>query len=73
MSFAHNIDFAQIMIWSFWIFFAVLVYYLRREDKREGYPLESARGPVSGWPAPPPKKTYIMRPEVEVDEGLRHE
>lgn len=73
MSFAQNVDFAQVMIYLFWLFFITLVFYLRREDKREGYPLESSRGPLNGWPSPPPKKTYIMRPETEVAEGRGHE
>ena len=38
---SENIDLAQVMIYLFWIFFAGLVLYLRREDRREGYPLES--------------------------------
>ncbi len=38
---SENIDLAQVMIYLFWIFFACLVIYLRREDRREGYPLES--------------------------------
>ena len=37
------IDVAQLVLYAFWIFFAGLIYYLRREDKREGYPLESDR------------------------------
>lgn len=36
-----NIDVAQVVLYAFWIFFFVLVLYLRREDRREGYPLES--------------------------------
>lgn len=35
------IDVAQIAIWTFWVFFVGLVIYLRREDRREGYPLFS--------------------------------
>jgi photosynthetic reaction center H subunit len=52
------IDFAQISIYLFWFFFAGLIIYLRREDKREGYPLESDRKGVTvqGWPAVPPAK-----------------
>ncbi len=34
------IDVAQVVLYAFWIFFAGLIYYLRQEDKREGYPLE---------------------------------
>lgn len=36
-----NLDVAQIVLYAFWFFFAGLVFYLRREDRREGYPLES--------------------------------
>jgi photosynthetic reaction center H subunit len=35
------IDVAQVAIWTFWVFFFCLVIYLRREDRREGYPLFS--------------------------------
>lgn len=35
-----NWDVAQLSIWGFWIFFVLLVLYLRMEDRREGYPLE---------------------------------
>jgi photosynthetic reaction center H subunit len=58
------IDVAQIALYAFWIFFAGLIYYLRREDKREGYPLESDRSGVvrvQGWPAIPPPKTFLLR------------
>jgi len=53
------IDFAQLALYAFWLFFAGLIYYLRREDKREGYPLESQRKiKVQGWPAMPPEKFF---------------
>lgn len=35
------IDVAQVAIWLFWILFTGLVLWLRREDRREGYPLFS--------------------------------
>lgn len=35
------IDVAQITLYVFWAFFFALVFWLRREDRREGYPLES--------------------------------
>ncbi len=57
------IDLGQIAIWAFWFFFAGLIIYLRREDKREGYPLESERSPhitVVGWPNLPAPKTFIL-------------
>jgi photosynthetic reaction center H subunit len=38
--FNGGIDVAEIVLWAFWIFFAGLIVYLRREDRREGYPLE---------------------------------
>lgn len=57
------IDVAQITLYAFWGFFAALVFYLRREDKREGYPLESDRSGllrVQGWPAMPKPKIFIL-------------
>ena len=57
------IDVAQIALYAFWIFFAGLIYYLHRENKREGYPLESDRSgsiKVQGWPAMPKPKTYKL-------------
>jgi photosynthetic reaction center H subunit len=50
------VDVAQLTLYAFWIFFALLIVYLRREDKREGYPLENERSGsirVVGWPAMP--------------------
>jgi photosynthetic reaction center H subunit len=35
------IDVAQIVLYAFFAFFAGLIFYLRREDRREGYPFES--------------------------------
>src|SRR5271166_6449343 len=35
----NQIDVAQVALYAFWIFFALLILYLRREDRREGYPL----------------------------------
>jgi photosynthetic reaction center H subunit len=57
------IDIAQIVLYAFWIFFAGLIVYLRREDKREGYPLESDRSgrvKVQGFPAIPTPKTFHL-------------
>lgn len=67
------IDVAQLVLYAFWIFFAGLIIYLRREDKREGYPLESDRShraprvSVVGFPSPPPPKTY----RLPLDQGVR--
>jgi photosynthetic reaction center H subunit len=59
------LDVAQVVLYAFWIFFAGLIFYLRREDKREGYPLESdrtartSRMQVVGFPTPPAPKTFL--------------
>ena len=39
-SFTSYIDVAQVVLYGFWVFFAGLIFYLRTEDKREGYPLQ---------------------------------
>lgn len=45
MDFTHSgIDFALVAIYAFWFLFAVLIIWLRREDRREGYPLEHENG-----------------------------
>ena len=57
-------DLAQVTLYVFWIFFAGLIFYLRREDKREGYPLESTGingGVAHGFPRMPDPKTYLLR------------
>lgn len=38
---AGSIDFAQVCLYMFWAFFIYLIFYLRKEDRREGYPLFS--------------------------------
>lgn len=35
-----GIDVALLVFWAFVLFFVCLIFYLRREDRREGYPLE---------------------------------
>lgn len=56
------IDVAQLTLYLFWIFFAGLIYYLHRENKREGYPLDSERAnkrvKVQGWPPVPSPVSY---------------
>jgi photosynthetic reaction center H subunit len=56
------LDVAQVVLYAFWIFFAGLIIYLRREDKREGYPLESDRKNVKvvGFPSMPAPKTFLL-------------
>jgi photosynthetic reaction center H subunit len=58
------IDVAQVTLYAFWIFFACLIFYLRREDKREGYPLQyedGGRRSGAGFPSYPGQKTYLLR------------
>ena len=56
------IDVAQIVLYAFWLFFAGLIFYLLRENKREGYPCISDRPNVvvQGWPPIPAPKTFLM-------------
>jgi photosynthetic reaction center H subunit len=57
------IDVAQVVLYIFWAFLAALIFYIRREDKREGYPLESDRSAnitVQGFPAIPSPKTFLL-------------
>ena len=39
-----HLDVAQVVLYAFFLFFAGLIWYLRQEDRREGYPLESEAG-----------------------------
>ena len=76
------VDVAQIVLYLFWLFFAGLIYYLLRENHREGYPMESGRpnGPqVDGWPPVPAAKTYrhdngheSLSPDLQRPDGDYH-
>ena len=62
------VDVAQLVLYAFWAFFFGLIYYLVRENHREGYPMETdghARGVITGWPVPEPK-TYRLAHGGEV-------
>jgi photosynthetic reaction center H subunit len=55
------IDVAQVVLYAFWVFFAGLIIYLRKEDKREGYPLEwNGRNVRVGFPTLPKPKTFRL-------------
>ena len=57
------IDLAQLVLYAFWIFFAGLIYYLLRENHREGYPMDSGRHPpvhIEGWPPVPEPKVFKL-------------
>ena len=70
-----NYDLATISLWLFWLFFAVLVFYLQRENMREGYPLEQDDGTAASnqgpFPLPSPKTFRLPggRGEVTVPDG----
>jgi photosynthetic reaction center H subunit len=57
------IDVAQVALYVFWLFFAGLIFYLRREDKREGYPLvtEQAGRFTQGFPVMPAPKVFLLK------------
>lgn len=62
-TFTQYIDLAQIVLYLFIAFFLGLVYYLHRENKREGYPLENERSgaiTVQGFPPVPSPKTFKL-------------
>ena len=62
--FTGYIDLAQVTLYVFWLFFAGLIFWLRREDRREGYPLESdPTGQVKdrGFLLLPKPKTFLLR------------
>ncbi len=58
-----SIDFAQVILYVFWAFFFSLIFWLRREDRREGYPLENdttgALFAINPIFIPPPK-TFLL-------------
>jgi len=58
-----HFDLALISLYVFWLFFAALLFYLRREDRREGYPLElDTPGTYKnhGFMWIPPAKTFHL-------------
>lgn len=60
-SITQYVDVAQLVLYLFWAFFFGLIYYLARENHREGYPMETEVPgmTVTGWPVPAPK-TYKL-------------
>ncbi len=65
----QGIDVAQVVLYIFWLFFAGVIYYLLRENHREGYPLDNGRenGPVqTGWPSIDQPKTYKLEDGREI-------
>ncbi len=71
-----NIDIAEIMLWAFTLFFVGLIFYLRREDRREGYPLEADVGgriEPSGSFFTPDVKTFRTRHGGETSASGRRD
>lgn len=63
MEFFGDFDLASASIWLFWLFFALLIYYLQTENMREGYPLEDDDGNVAPNQGPfplPSDKTFKL-------------
>lgn len=76
------VDVAQVVLYAFFIFFAGLVFWIRREDRREGYPLEAetvgrlkAGDPVlipkpKAFHLPGGETTYAPQPGLRVETGI---
>lgn len=72
------IDVAQVMLYVFWAFFFGLVFWLRKEDRREGYPLESdPTGKVkdlgAGLLFPRPKTFHVRTGETFTAPNFRRD
>ncbi len=68
VSFTQQIDIPELLFILFVLFFLGLVYHLRQEDKREGYPLETdpmdrtrPRVAVVGFPPMPKPKVFLRK------------
>lgn len=62
-SITYHIDLAQTAITLFFLVFLGLVWFLRRLDKREGYPMKASPfdpEPMLGFPPPPEPETYLL-------------
>ncbi|MCU0950474.1 MAG: photosynthetic reaction center subunit H [Burkholderiaceae bacterium] len=65
------VDVAQLVLYLFWAFFAGLIYYLVRENHREGYPMDSGRADssvITGWPTPAPKVFRTEHGDISVPD-----
>ena len=58
--FFGTVDLALVTLYLFWLFFAGLIYWLQRENMREGYPLEDEDG------NPAPNQGLFPLPEQKV-------
>ena len=76
-TFFAEFDLASLAIWLFWAFFALLIFYIQRENMREGYPMENDDGTEAAnqgsFPLPEPKTFKLPhgRGEVSLPDGAR--
>ncbi|MFU8881721.1 MAG: photosynthetic reaction center subunit H, partial [Rhodobacterales bacterium] len=74
-TFFGEFDLASLTLWLFWGFFALLIFYIQRENMREGYPLEDDDGNVAAnqglFPVPDDKTFKLQhgRGDVTVPSG----
>ncbi len=81
VNFTQQIDIPEVLFILFVLFFLGLMYHLRMEDKREGYPLESdrtdrtgGRVQVVGFPPMPKPKVFLRKfGEPVLSPGPRRE
>ncbi|NVE94962.1 photosynthetic reaction center subunit H [Altererythrobacter lutimaris] len=62
-NFVGTVDVAELALLLFFLFFFALIVWIRREDRREGYPLEEENGkllPDGGPLGKAPTKTFIL-------------
>ncbi len=62
-SITSHIDAAETAVWIFFIGFAIVVYFLRKMDKREGYPMKASPfdpTPLLGFPPPAEPTAFRM-------------
>ncbi|WP_425040011.1 photosynthetic reaction center subunit H [Primorskyibacter sp. S187A] len=76
-TFFGEFDLASLTLWLFYGFFALLIFYIQRENMREGYPLENDDGTESANQGPfpvPSDKTFELqhgRGSLTVPSGQR--
>ena len=76
-TFFWEFDLASLALWLFYIFFALLIIYIQRENMREGYPMTDDDGNEAANQGPypvPSDKTFKLphgRGELTVPSGQR--
>ncbi|MFK7876971.1 MAG: photosynthetic reaction center subunit H [Paracoccaceae bacterium] len=62
-TFFGEFDLASLTLWLFYIFFAALIFYIQRENMREGYPMTDDDGEEAANQGPfpvPGDKTFLL-------------